>query len=104
MNLRIPHFTLTDRLIILVSTGLAAEVLPLMLVTIPSALHWSLSCKSTSSTDQGDMTSQYSTTCTLPYTVTAWLVSPCRPTGWGLSTSSHELVLGDHDDVDPPLL
>ena len=38
MNLRIPHFTLTDRLIILVSTGLAAEVLPLMLVTIPSAL------------------------------------------------------------------
>ena len=50
---------------------------------------------STSSTDQGDMTSQYST---------AWLVSPCRPTGWGLSTSSHELVLGDHDDVDPPLL
>ena len=38
MNRRIPHFTLTDRLIILVSTGLAAEVLPLMLVTIPSAL------------------------------------------------------------------
>ena len=104
MNLRIPHFTLTDRLIILVSTGLAAEVLPLMLVTIPSAHLWSLSSKSTLSTDQGDMTSQYSTTCTLPCTVTAWLVSPCRPTGWGLSTSSHELVLGDPDDVDPSLL
>ena len=64
---RIPHFTLTDRLIIPASTGLAVEVLPLMLVTIPSGHLWSLSSKSTFFTDQGDMTSQKSTTCSLPF-------------------------------------